>query len=179
LGSTPITSFPLSSFPPLIHYCIVSLLRGNSEVCYSIDEVKGLVKVNDFEVLEGLYYHKEHLWARIEDGKARIGMTDFALKKLREIVWVELPNVGDNITQNESFGTMESVKATQDLVAPISGTIEKVNEKLKSKPGLLNEDPYGKGWILVATPTNLETELKKIMDFEAAIEWHKGLVKES
>jgi len=144
---------------------------------YSIYRVRDLVKVDDFEVLEGLYYHKEHLWARIENGKTRIGMTDFALKKLREIVWVELPSLGDNITQNESFGTMESVKATQDLVAPISGTIKEVNEKLKSKPGLLNEDPYGKGWILVVTPTNIDAELREIMDFEAAVEWHKKLTK--
>ena len=138
-----------------------------------------MVKVDDYEVAEGLFYHKEHLWARIEDGKARIGMTDFALKKIREIVWVELPNVGDNITQNESFGTMESVKATQDLVAPVSGTIQEVNEKLKSKPGLLNEDPYGEGWILIVNPTNIDAELKEIMDFSAAVEWHKELAKGS
>ena len=138
-----------------------------------------MVKVDDYEVREELYYHKEHLWACIEDGKARIGMTDFALKKLREIVWVELPSVGGSISQNESFGTMESVKATQDLVAPISGTIEEVNEKLESKPGLLNEDPYGEGWILVVTPTNLDAELKKIMDFNVAVEWHKELTQGS
>ena len=135
--------------------------------------------MEDYEVPEELYYHKEHLWTRIEDGKARIGMTDFALKKLREIVWLELPSVGDNITQNESFGTMESVKATQDLVAPISGTIDQVNEMLTSKPGLLNEDPYGKGWILVVNPTKIDAELKEIMDFNAAVEWHKELAKGS
>lgn len=146
---------------------------------YAIDRVRDLVKVDDYEVAEGLFYHKEHLWARTEDGKVGIGMTDFALKKLREIVWVELPSVGDNITQNESFGTMESVKATQDLVAPISGKIEEVNEKLKSKPGLLNEDPYGEGWILVVDPTNIDAELKEIMDFEAAVKWHKELTKGS
>jgi len=106
-------------------------------------------------------------------------MTDFALKKLREIVWVELPSVGGNITQNESFGTMESVKATQDLVAPLSGTIDEVNEMLTSKPGLLNEDPYGKGWILVVNPTKIDAELKEIMDFNAAVEWHKELAKGS
>lgn len=145
----------------------------------SIGTVKDLVKVDDYEVAEGLFYHKEHLWVRKDDGKVRIGMTDFALKKLREIVWVELPNVGDTITQNESFGTMESVKATQDLVAPIGGVIDKVNEKLKSKSGLLNEDPYGEGWILVVTPTNLDAELKSLMDFNAAVEWHKELIKGS
>jgi len=140
--------------------------------------VKDLVKVDDYEVAEGLFYHKEHLWVRKDDGKVRIGMTDFALKKLREIVWVELPSAGDDITQNQSFGTLESVKATQDLVAPISGTIGKVNDKLTSKPRLLNEDPYGEGWIIVVEPTTkIDVELKEIMNFEAAVKWHKELTE--
>ena len=138
-----------------------------------------MVKVGDYEVLEGLYYHKEYLWARVENGKARIGMTDFAQKQLREIVYVELPSTGDTITQNDPFGTVESVKAVSDLIAPISGTIEEVNEELESKPELLNEDPYGKGWLLVVTPTNPDAELKNIMDFNASVEWHKELIKES
>jgi len=136
-----------------------------------------LVKVGGYEVPEGLYYHEEYLWARIEKGKARVGVTDYAQKQLREIVYVELPSVGDTITQGEPFGTVESVKAVSDLIAPISGTIEEVNEKLESKPELLNEDPYGKGWLLVITPTNLNAELKKIMDFKTSVEWHKGLIK--
>lgn len=138
-----------------------------------------MVKVDDYEVPEGLYYHKEYLWARIEKGKARIGVTDYAQKQLREIVYVELPSVGDTITQNDPFGTVESVKAVSDLIAPISGKIEEVNEELGSKPELLNEDPYGKGWLLVVTPTNLDAELKNIMDFKASMEWHKELIKGS
>ncbi len=138
-----------------------------------------MVKVDDFEVPEGLYYHKEYLWARIENGKVRIGMTDYAQKQLREIVFVELPSVGDTITKDEPFGTVESVKAVSDLIAPISGTIEEVNEELDAKPELLNEDPYGEGWILVVTPTDLEAELKEIMDFNTAVEWHKELIKGS
>lgn len=153
-------------------------MNGN-KVSFSIDEVKGLVKVDDYEVPEGLYYHKEFGWARIEKGKARIGITDYAQKQLREIVYVELPSAGDTITQNDPFGTVESVKAVSDLVAPISGTIEEVNEELESKPELLNEDPYDKGWLLVVTPTNLDAELKEIMDFNAAVEWHKELIKGS
>ena len=141
--------------------------------------MKGLVKVGDYEVPEGLYYHKEFAWARVENGKARIGITDYAQKQLREIVYVELPSAGDAISQNEPFGTVESVKAVSDLIAPISGTIEEVNEELESKPELLNEDPYGKGWLLVITPTNLDAELKNIMDFNASVEWHKELIKGS
>jgi glycine cleavage system H protein len=71
------------------------------------------------------------------------------------------------------------VKAVSDLIAPISGKIEEVNEELESKPELLNEDPYGKGWLLVVTPKNLDAELKKIMDFKASVEWHKELIKKS
>lgn len=137
-----------------------------------------MVKVEDYEVPENLYYHKEYLWAKVEDGKVKIGMSDFAQKQLRDIVFVELPSVGDTITQNEPFGTLESVKAVSDLIAPVSGTIEAVNEELESKPELLNEDPYSEGWLLIVTPTNLDADLKALMNFEAAVEWHKELAKE-
>ena len=138
-----------------------------------------MVKVEDYEVPENLYYHKEYLWAKVENGKVKIGVSDFAQKQLRDIVFVELPSVGDTITQNEPFGTLESVKAVSDLVAPVSGTIEAVNEELESKPELLNEDPYDEGWLLIVAPTNLEADVKEIMNFEAAVEWHKELAKES
>ena len=137
-----------------------------------------MVKVEDFEVPENLYYHKEYLWAKIEGDKVKIGMIDFAQKQLNDIVYVELPSAGDEVTQNEPFGTLESVKAVSDLIAPISGTIETVNEELESKPELLNEDPYGKGWLIIVAPTNLDAELKNILDFDAAVEWHKELAQE-
>jgi glycine cleavage system H protein len=138
-----------------------------------------MVKVNDYEVPENLYYHKEYLWAKVEDGKVKIGISDFAQKQLHDIVFVELPSVGDTITQDEPFGTLESVKAVSDLIAPVSGTIETVNEELESKPELLNEDPYAEGWLIIVGPTNLDADLKAIMNFEAAVEWHKELAKES
>lgn len=137
-----------------------------------------MVKVNDCEVPENLYYHKEYLWAKVEDGKVKIGVTDFAQKQLHDIVFVELPTVGDTITQNDPFGTLESVKAVSDLIAPISGTIETINEALESKPELINEDPYGNGWLLIVTPINLDAELNAIMNFDAAVAWHKELAKE-
>jgi len=137
-----------------------------------------MVKVEDYDVPENLCYHKEYLWAKVEDGKVKIGMIDFAQKQLHDIVYVELPSIGDAITQSEPFGTLESVKAVSDLIAPVSGTVEAVNEELESKPELLNEDPYGEGWILIVAPTNLDEDLKKILNFDAAVEWHKELVKE-
>jgi glycine cleavage system H protein len=137
-----------------------------------------MVKVEDYEVPENLYYHKEYLWAKVENGQVKIGMSDFAQKQLNDIVYVELPGVGDVITQNEPFGTLESVKAVSDLIAPVSGAIEAVNEELEAKPELVNEDPYGEGWLIIVTPTKLEEELKQIMGFDAAVEWHKKLAKE-
>ena len=137
-----------------------------------------MVKVDDFEVPENLHYHKEYLWASEENGKVKIGMIDFAQKQLHDIVYVELPSVGDTITQNEPFGTLESVKAVSDLIAPVSGTIEAVNEELESKPELLNEDGYGEGWIITVAPTNLDADVKELMTFDAAVEWHKELAKE-
>jgi glycine cleavage system H protein len=137
-----------------------------------------MVKVEDYEVPEKLYYHEEYLWAKVEDGKVKIGVSDFAQQQLNDIVYVELPSVGDAITQNEPFGTLESVKAVSDLIAPISGTIESVNEELESKPDLVNENPYGEGWLLIVIPTNLDEDLEQIMNFDAAVEWHKKLAKE-
>ena len=137
-----------------------------------------MVKVDDYEVPEGLYYTKEFAWVRIENGKVRTGITDYAQKQLREVVYVELPDAGDSVTQNEPFGTVESVKAVSDLVAPVSGTIEEVNEEVRDRPELINEDPYGEGWLLVIAPSNLDEELKNLMDFEKAVEWHKELIKE-
>jgi len=138
-----------------------------------------LVKVDDYEVREGLYYSKEWTWVKIEDGKARIGITDYAQKQLREVVFAELPEVGDEIVKGEPFGTVESVKSVSDLVAPINGKIEEVNEEVVDNPQIINEDPYGEGWLILVSPSNLEEDLKTLMNFEESVEWHKELAKES
>jgi len=137
-----------------------------------------MVKVNNYEVMEDLYYSEDYMWVHVEDGKAKIGMTDYAQKQLKEIVFVELPSEGDTVKLGDPFGTVESVKAVSDLVAPISGTIEQVNGEVGNRPELLNEDPYGEGWLIIIDPTDLEKELKKLMDFEKAVEWHRGIILE-
>jgi len=137
-----------------------------------------MVKVNDYEIVEGLHYSKEYFWVHVEDGKARLGITDYAQKQLREIVFIELPSPGETLTQNQPFGTVESVKAVSDLIAPLSGTIEQINDEVRNRPELLNEDPYGQGWLLIISPTKLDKELKALMDFEKAVEWHKETIKE-
>jgi glycine cleavage system H protein len=136
-----------------------------------------MVKVDGYEVPEGLYYTKEFEWLKIEGDKVRVGITDYAQKQLREIVYAELPSVGGATKQNDPYGTVESVKAVSDLIAPISGTIEQVNAEVQSKPELLNEDPYNKGWLLIVKPQNLQAELPNLMDFNKSVEWHKALKK--
>jgi glycine cleavage system H protein len=130
-----------------------------------------MVKVNDYELIEGRYYSEDHLWVNVEDSLVRVGITDYAQKSLREVVFAELPDTGSEVTQKESFGTLESVKAVSDLVAPISGTIKEVNTKISDSPEVLNEDPYGEGWLLLVEPKDLDKELKSLMDLEAAKDW--------
>src|SRR3989337_926024 len=108
-----------------------------------------MVKVNGTEVREGLHYTKDFEWIKVEGDKVRAGITDYAQKQLREIVYAELPAQGMEVKQNEPYGTLESVKAVSDLVAAVSGTVEEVNAEVQSKPELLNEDPYVKGWLIV------------------------------
>ena len=136
-----------------------------------------MVKVDNYEVPEGLYYSNDFEWIKIEGDKVRMGITDYAQKQLREIVYAELPEAGTEVKQNEPYGTVESVKAVSDLVAAISGTVEEVNAEVQSKPELLNEDPYTKGWLLIIKPSNLQAELANLMDFNKAAEWHKTLGK--
>lgn len=137
-----------------------------------------MVKVNNYEVMENLYYSEDYMWVSVEDGKAKIGMTDYAQKQLKEIVFVELPSEGDAVKVGDPFGTVESVKAVSDLVAPISGTIEQVNGEVGNRPELLNENPYGEGWLLIIDPTDLKKELENLMDFEKAVEWHRKVAEE-
>jgi glycine cleavage system H protein len=133
-----------------------------------------MVKVENFEVPEGLYYSTDFSWIKVEGDKVRMGITDYAQKQLREIVYAELPEAGAEVKQNEPYGTLESVKAVSDLVAAVSGTVEEVNGEVQSQPEILNEDPYVKGWLVVVKPANLQAELANLMDFDKAVEWHKN-----
>src|SRR5271169_4954799 len=133
-----------------------------------------MVKVEAYEVPEGLYFSKDFEWVKIEGDKIRMGITDYAQKALREIVYAELPGAGTEVKQGEPYGTLESVKAVSDLVAAVSGTIEEVNDQVSSKPELLNEDPYEKAWLIIVKPSNLNAELANLMDFNKSVEWHKA-----
>jgi glycine cleavage system H protein len=138
---------------------------------------ENVMKVDGYEVREGLYYSKFFGWLKIEGDKVRVGITDYAKKMLREIIRVELPSPGVLVKQNEIYGSVESVKAISNLIAPISGTVKEVNDEVISKPELVNKDPYGEGWLLIINPSNLQAELVNLMDFNQAAEWHKKLLK--
>ena len=96
-----------------------------------------------------LKYTKEHEWARMEGNRARVGITAYAQEQLGDVVFVELPKAGTKVSQMQPFGVVESVKAVSDLYAPLSGEVVEVNADLVKKPELVNQDPYGKGWMLV------------------------------
>ena len=109
-----------------------------------------------------LYYSETHEWVKVEDGFAYIGITDYAQDSLGEIVFIELPEENDQITQFSEFAAIESVKAASDLNAPVSGVIVTVNEELEDNPELLNEDPY-ENWIIKVELED-EAELNKLMN---------------
>lgn len=99
-------------------------------------------------------YSKEHEWVKTEEDKLRIGITDHAQDELGDIVFVELPEEGDIIEENEPFGSVESVKTVSELYAPISGKVVAVNQELEDSPEFVNESPYDKGWMVVVEPSN-------------------------
>lgn len=113
-----------------------------------------------------LKYSAEHEWVKDEDGKYRIGITYFAQSELGDIVFVELPEVGDDITVDEPFGSVESVKTVSELYAPISGKVVEVNEELEDSPEFVNESPYEQAWMIVVEPSDL-SELDALMSAEA------------
>jgi glycine cleavage system H protein len=112
------------------------------------------------EFPDHLKYTKEHEWARVENGSVVVGVTDYAQDSLGEVVYVELPDDGSEVTKDEAFGVIESTKAVSDLYSPVSGTVTDVNDTLLDSPELINEDPYDEGWILkieMSDPTELES----------------------
>ncbi len=113
-----------------------------------------------------LLYSKEHEWIRREGSDVRIGITDFAQSELGDIVFVELPEVGDTIEINEPFGSVESVKTVSELYAPISGTVVEVNEDLEDNPEYVNESPYEQAWMVVIEPSD-DAELDDLLSSEA------------
>lgn len=115
-----------------------------------------------YHIPEDYYYSKDHEWAQVDENIVTVGITEFAQNSLGEIVYVELPEEGQKVTQGEPFGVVESVKAVSDLIAPVSGTVIEINQPLSDDPAVLNDDPINNGW-LVRIEMDTEKELANLM----------------
>ncbi|MBF0343941.1 MAG: glycine cleavage system protein GcvH [Nitrospirae bacterium] len=125
---------------------------------------------------EELRYHKEHTWVSLSGKKATIGITDYAQDQLGDIVYIDMPEIDSEVEANVEMSEIESTKATSSVIAPLSGSIVSVNEELEDTPEIINEDPYGKGWIAVIEISD-ESELEELMDvsdYEKYIEEEAG-----
>ncbi len=125
------------------------------------------------EFPEDLKFTREHEWARQKGSRVVVGITDFAQHQLGDIVYVELPDVGDAVKKGESFGVVESTKAVSELFSPLTGKVVEVNDPLSDAPETINEDPYEEGWMIVVEPSDAK-ELSELMDTKA----YKAFVEE-
>ena len=117
------------------------------------------------KIIEGLYYSESHEYVRVDGECGYIGITDFAQHELGNVVYVDMPEVDDEVTAGEEFGAVESVKAASDLVSPVSGTVLEVNEALEDEPGLINKDAF-ENWIIKVQLSDM-SELENLMDAAA------------
>ena len=121
---------------------------------------------------EGLHYTKEHEWIKVEDGEGTIGITHYAQEALGDIVFVELPDAGEKFDTGDVMGSIESVKAVSDIYTPLTGEIIEANSNLEDQPEVINNDPYGEGWICRISIDN-EDELDALMDADEYQEYLK------
>lgn len=128
--------------------------------------------MRDFKILDELYYTKEHIWVKIENDVATIGITDYAQSQLGDVVFIELPEAGREVESGEVIATAESIKAVSEIYSPLTGKIISINEDLANEPSFLNSDPYGDGWICDIQMKDL-TEMEDLMtadDYRAYLE---------
>jgi len=120
---------------------------------------------------EYLLYTKEHEWANFKDNEVIIGITDYAQSQLGDIIFIEFPEIGEEVNAGDSFGEVEAVKTVSELYAPVTGTVVEVNEILEDSADLVNSDPYGDGWLIKLKPTNLneKDDLMKSAVYEELI----------
>ena len=128
-----------------------------------------------YQVPDGLFYTKEHEWARVTGGTAKVGITDYAAKTLNDIVYLTLPPAGKEVKQLSSFGTVESIKAVSELYSPLSGTVTGTNQELTNHPELINQSPYEAGWIIELNLSMLEEERKTLLSPRQYEEFLKSL----
>jgi glycine cleavage system H protein len=133
---------------------------------------------SSYQVPDDLFYTKEHEWARVTGGTAKVGITDYAAKTLNDIVYLTLPSAGQEVKQLSSFGTVESIKAVSELYSPLSGTVLVTNEELVNHPELINKSPYEAGWIIELKPSELDAEKKTLLSSKQYQEFLKSLEDE-
>ncbi|GAB4287790.1 MAG: glycine cleavage system protein GcvH [Deferrisomatales bacterium] len=129
--------------------------------------------IEELVVPEDLRYSKDHEWARLEENRIRVGITDFAQSELGDVVFVELPEVGERFDRGDVFGSVESVKAVSELFLPVGGEIVEVNTALEDAPELINESPYDAGWIVLVRPDDPK-ELDDLLDREGYMDMVKS-----
>ena len=128
-----------------------------------------MADIKGYSMPDKLYYHKDHSWARVDGSKVTVGMNDFFQKEAGDIVFIDLPDEEDEVSQGETCGKIQSRKWIGKLVAPVSGEIVELNEDLEDDTSLINSDPYGKGWILVIEASDLDSELENLMQGAALV----------
>ncbi|MBI9033264.1 MAG: glycine cleavage system protein GcvH [Bacteroidales bacterium] len=123
-------------------------------------------------ILDNLKYTKDHEWLKVEGDEAYIGITDFAQKELGDIVFIEVETEGEELDKEETFGTIEAVKTVSDMFMPVAGEVLEFNSELEANPELVNQDPYGKGWIIKFKIANLDdlNELLSAEDYKKLVE---------
>jgi len=136
-----------------------------------------MAEIEGYDFPDDLYYHEEHSWARVVDGKVTVGMNDMFQREAGDIVFVDLPEEEDEVEQGEVCGKIQSRKWIGKLCAPVSGEIIEINEELEDDTSLINEDPYQKGWILVIDPSDLENELHNLIHGEAVKDFVEREIK--
>lgn len=129
-----------------------------------------MAKLGEYDVPDELYYHKEHMWVRVEGDEAVVGLNDFSQKLAGEISYMEMPEEGDEVKQDEAVGSYETGKWLGKLYAPISGEITAMNEEAEDEPTLVNKDPYGKGWLFKIKMSD-SSQVKSLMQGEDALKW--------
>lgn len=134
--------------------------------------------IEEYNMPDDLYFHDEDTWVKLEGEKVRIGMTDFYQKLAGDTTYIDLPFEGDDVSQGETCGKIQSAKWVGKLVSPISGEIIEVNEELEDDCTLINKDSYDKGWIMIIKPSDLDEELKGLYHGEAVKEWLINKIKE-
>jgi glycine cleavage system H protein len=127
------------------------------------------------EIPDDLFYTKEHEWARREGNIIVVGVSSYAQDSLGDIVFVELPKIGESLSQNDTFGVVESVKAVSDLFSPVSGKVLEINETVTKSPELINQDSYGEGWLIKLSMSD-DSELHNLMN---AVEYEEYLNEEA